>query len=148
MRKMFLALFFLATSLTAGASLAEDKPADLTPAQQAEARLTLETARNLISYGETKNDALALVVGAKLLASAPGRVLADNQKGEGGADKATNFDIETVLKKAEDLAQGNELILQVAKEVRETAAANSKAICYWEYYCYYNGWCEYYYACW
>ena len=69
MRKMFLALFFLATSLTAGASLAEDKPADLTPAQQAEARLTLETARNLISYGETKNDALALVVGAKLLAS-------------------------------------------------------------------------------
>ena len=88
MRKMFLALFFLATSLTAGASLAEDKPADLTPAQQAEARLTLETARNLISYGETKNDALALVVGAKLLASAPGRVLADDQKGEGGPDKA------------------------------------------------------------
>ena len=36
MRKMFLALFFLATSLTAGASLAQDKPADLTPAQQAE----------------------------------------------------------------------------------------------------------------
>ena len=91
MRKMFLALFFLATSLTAGASLAQDKPADLTPAQQAEARLTLETARNLISYGETKNDALALVVGAKLLASAPGRVLADDQKGAGGADKADEF---------------------------------------------------------
>ena len=88
------------------------------------------------------------MVGAKLLASAPGRVLADDQKGEGGADKAANFDIETVLKKAEDLAQGNELILQVAKEVRETAAANSKAVCYWEYYCYYNGWCEYSYCCW
>ena len=53
-----------------------------------------------------------------------------------------------MLKKAEDLAQGNELILQVAKEVRETAAANSKAVCYWEYYCYYNGWCEYSYYCW
>ena len=111
-------------------------------------RLTLETARNLISYGETKNDALALVVGAKLLASAPGRVLADDQKGAAGADKAANFDVETVLKKAEDLAQGNELILQVAKEVREMAAANSKAVCYWEYYCYYNGWCEYSYYCW
>ena len=145
MRKMFLALFFLATSLTAGASLAQDKPGDLTPAQQAEARLTLETARNLISYGETKNDALALVVGAKLLASAPGRVLAD---GIACDETTTAGDIETVLKKAEDLAQGNELILQVAKEVREMAAANSKAICYWEYYCYYNGWCEYSYACW
>jgi hypothetical protein len=143
MRKLLLAVFFVVTSLTAGATFAEDKPADLTPAQQAEARLTLETARNLISYGETKNDALALVTGAKLLASVPGRVLADNEKGEAGK----NFDVETVLKKAEELAQGNELILQVAKEVREAAAANSKAICYWEYYCYYNGWCEYAYAC-
>ena len=148
MRKMFLALFFLATSLTAGAIAGPGKAADLTPAQQAEARLILETARNLISYGETKNDALALVMAAKMLASAPGRVLADDQKGAGGADKAANFDVETVLKKAEDLAQGNELITQVAKEVREMAAANSKAICYWEYYCYYNGWCEYSYYCW
>ena len=34
------------------------------------------------------------------------------------------------------------------RQVREAAAANSKAVCYWEYYCYYNGWCEYAYACW
>ena len=59
------------------------------------------------------------MTGAKLLASVPGRVLADDQKGAGGAGKAANFDIETVLKKAEDLAQGNELIAQVAKEVRQ-----------------------------
>jgi hypothetical protein len=143
MRKMFLALVSLAASLTAGAALAEDKSAGLTPAQQAEARLALETARNLISYGEAKNDALALVTGAKLLSSVPGRVLADNESGKAGK----NFDVEAVLKKAENLAKGNELILQVAKQVRGRATANSKATCHWEYYCYYNGRCEYTYDC-
>lgn len=146
MKKMIIAAAFVAAALTGGATMAEEKQ-DLTPAQQAESRMILETARNLVSYGEAKNDALALVTAAKMVASVPGRVLADGQKGEGGADKATNFDIETVLKKAEDLSQGDELIAKVAADVR-TAAANSKAVCYWEYYCYYNGWCEYAYACW
>lgn len=147
MKKLIIAAAFVAASITGGATMAQEKQ-DLTPAQQAEARMILETARNLVSYGETKNDALALVTAAKMVASVPGRVLADGQKGEGGADKATNFDVEGVLKKAEDLAQGDELITKVAADVRAAAAANSKAVCYWEYYCYYNGWCEYAYACW
>jgi len=147
MKKMILAAIFVATSMTAGASLAEDKPA-LTPAQETEGRLILETARNLVSYGETKQDALALVTAAKMMASVPGRVLADDSKGEGGADGAKNFDIEGVLKKAEELAAGDALITKVAADVRTAAEANSKAVCYWEYYCYWNGWCEYAYACW
>ncbi len=147
MKKMIIAAAFVAAAFTSGATMAEEKK-DLTPAQQAESRMILETARNLVSYGEAKNDALALVTAAKMVASVPGRVLADGQKGEGGADKATNFDIEAVLKKAEDLSQGDELIAKVAADVRTAAAANSKAVCYWEYYCYYNGWCEYAYACW
>jgi len=147
MRKLIIAAAFALTSLTAGATLAQEK-ADLSPAQQAEGRLILETARNLVSYGETKGDALALVTAAKMMAGVPGRVLSDDSKGEGGADKASNFDIEGVLKKAEDLAQGDELITKVAADVRTAAAANSKAVCYWEYYCYWNGWCEYAYACW
>ena len=147
MKKLLLATAFVAASLTAGASIAQEKQ-DLTTAQQAEGRLILETARNLVSYGETKGDALALVTAAKMMASVPGKVLADGQTGEGGADKSAAFDIEGVLKKAEDLAQGDELITKVAGQVRETAAANSKAVCYWQYYCYYNGWCEYAYACW
>lgn len=147
MRKLLLAAAFTAMSLTAGATLAQEKQ-DLTPAQQAEGRLILETARNLASYGETKGDALALVTAAKMMAGVPGKVLADGQKGDTGADKSQAFDIEAVLKKAEDLAQGDELITKVAGQVREAAAANSKAVCYWEYYCYWNGWCEYAYACW
>lgn len=147
MKKLIIAAAFVAASITGGATIAAEKQ-DLTPQQQAEGRLILETARNLVSYGEAKNDALALVTAAKMVASVPGRVLADDQKGEAGADKVQNFDIEGVLKKAEDLAQGDELITKVAAQVRETAAANSKAVCYWEYYCYYNGWCEYAYYCW
>ena len=147
MKKLLLATAFVAASLTAGAAIAQEKQ-DLTPAQQAEGRLVLETARNLVSYGEAKGDALALVTAAKMMASVPGRVLADGQTGDAGADKSAAFDIEAVLKKAEDLAQGDELITKVAGQVREAAAANSKAVCYWQYYCYYNGWCEYAYACW
>lgn len=147
MKKLLMATAFVAAGLTAGASVAQEK-ADLTAAQQAEGRLVLETARNLASYGETKGDALALVTAAKMMASVPGRVLADGTKGEAGADGAANFDIEGVLKKAEDLAQGDALITKVAGDVRTMAEANSKAVCYWEYYCYYNGWCEYAYACW
>ena len=147
MKKFVIAALFAASSLTAGATFAQDKQ-DLTAAQQTENRIILETARNLVGYGEAKSDPLALVTAAKMVASVPGKVLADQAKGEEGADKAAAFDIEGVLKKAEDLSQGDELIKKVAADVRASAAANSKAVCYWQYYCYYNGWCEYAYACW
>ncbi|WP_256752456.1 hypothetical protein [Mesorhizobium sp. Mes31] len=142
-KKLLLAGLLAATSLTAGASLAEDKKPDISAAQQAEGRQILETARALESYGEAKGDPLALVTAAKMVASVPGRVLADGQQG----DKGANFDIEAVLKKAEGLAQGDELITKVAGDVRTLAQANSKAVCYWQYYCYWNGYCEYAYYC-
>ena len=78
-----------------------------------------------------------------MVAGVPGRVLADGQEGTKGA----NFDVEAVLKKTEDLAQGDELITKVAADVRKAAEANSKAVCYWQYYCYWNGYCEYAYYC-
>jgi hypothetical protein len=147
MKKLIIAAAFVAASLTGGATWAQEKQ-DLTPAQQAEGRQILATARALESYGEAKNDALALVTAAKMVASVPGRVLADGQDGSAGADKSQNFDIEAVLKKAEDLAQGDELITKVAAQVRETAKANAKYVCYWAYDCYWNGYCEYAYVCW
>ena len=147
MKKLIIAAAFVAASLTGGATMAQEKQ-DLTPAQQAEGRQILQTARALVSYGEAKNDALALVTAAKMVASVPGRVLADGQDGTAGADKSTNFDIEGVLKKAEDLAQGDELITKVAAQVRESATANAKYVCYWAYNCYWNGYCEYAYVCW
>jgi hypothetical protein len=144
MKKIVLAGVLAVTSLTAGASFADDaKKADISEAQQAEGRQILQTARALASYGEAKGDALALVTAAKMVATVPGRVLADGQEGANGA----NFDVEAILKKAEDLAQGDELITKVAGDVRQAAEANSKAVCYWQYYCYWNGYCEYAYYC-
>ena len=146
MKKLAIAALIVATSLSPGGAFAQQK-GDLSPAQQAEGQLTLETARNLASYGEMKSDPLALVTAAKMLASVPGRVLADGQEGSAGADKASGYDVEALLKKAEDLSQGDALIAKVAGDVRTAAAANSKAVCYWEYYCS-GGWCQYYYYCW
>ena len=142
MRNMLLALVLVLSQLTAGVSVAQEAQ-ELTAAQQAEGRLVLETARNLASYGETKGDALAMVMAAKMIADVPGRVLADGEQGASGA----NFDVEALLTKAADLAPDNEIISQLSGEVREAAEASSKAVCYWQYYCYWNGWCEYYWAC-
>lgn len=144
MKTLIIAAFLLAAGLTAGATTAAERQ-DLTPAEQAEGRAVLGLARGLVSYGEAKGDPLALISAANMMASVPGRVLADGQDGSAGA--AAGFDLEAVLKKAEALSQGDPLIAKVAAEVRERAAANSKAICYWRYYCYWNGWCEYAYYC-
>ena len=144
MRKLIVAVALLAAALSVGATTAEEK-ADLTQAEQAEARMVLETARTLVNYGEAKGDPLALVTAANMIAGVPGRVLADGQ--DGSAGNAASFDIEAVLKKAEEIGQGNEVIAKIAADVRQRAAAQSKAICYWRYYCYWNGWCEYAYYC-
>jgi hypothetical protein len=144
MRKLIVAVALLATALAAGATTAQEKQA-LSSAEQAEARMVLETARTLVNYGEAKDDPLALVTAANMIASVPGRVLADGQ--DGSAGNAAGFDVEAVLKKAEELAQGNEAVAKIAADVRQRAATQSKAICYWRYYCYWNGWCEYAYYC-
>jgi hypothetical protein len=143
MKKLLVAAFLVTTSLTAGATLAQDKP-QVSPAEQAEARSILETARALVNYGEAKNDPLALVTAAKMYTSVPGKVLADGEKGDAGK----LFDVETVLKKAEELSQGDELIAKVAKDVRTAAEAQSKAVCWWELWCNnYTGYCWYEYYC-
>ena len=142
MKMFFLAAALAAAGLTAGATLAEERK-DLSPAEQVESRAVLTTARALANYGEAKGDPLALVTAANMMAGVPGRVLADGPEG----NAAKPFDYEAILKKAEELSQGDPLIAKVAGQVRERAAANAKAICYWRYYCYWNGWCEYAYYC-
>ena len=155
MQNVFVAAVFVAMSLI-GSTVAAQERRELSPAQQAEGRLMLQTARNLISLGEAKGDPLALVTAAKLMASVPGRVLADGQSSERGIAGPVTFDIDGLLSKAEDLAPGDELISRAVTDVREEADAKSRAaeaaelnaMCYWEYYCYYNSWCEYAYTCW
>lgn len=144
MKKLLLASVLVLGGLTASATVAQEaqEAQELSAAQQAESQFVLETARNLASYGETKGDALALVTAAKLIAEVPGRVLADGEEGQSGA----NFDVEALLTKAGDLAPDNEIISTLSDEVRQAAEASSRSYCYWQYYCY-GGWCQYYWYC-
>lgn len=101
-----------------------------TPQQQAEIQNTLQTARGLADYAEANSDPLAFVTAAKMFASVQGKVLQEGQSGQEGQA----VDIEGMLKKAEELSQGDELIAKVAADVRKTAEANSRWVCYWEWY--------------
>ena len=58
-----------------------------------------------------------------------------------------SLDVEGILAKAQELAKGDALVLKAIAQIRETAAEKARSICYWEYYCYYNGSCEYAYVC-
>jgi hypothetical protein len=120
---------------------------ELTAEQQAEGRIVLMTARNLAIYGEAKGDALALVTAARMMAGVPGKVVASGPAERARSAGGMSFDVDGLLRKAEALAKGDPLVLKAAAEIRATAAGKDGAICYWEYYCYYNGSCEYAYVC-
>ncbi len=141
MRKFLIATALVACTMFTHSTMAQEGDA-LTPAQQAESQAILETARNLANYGETRGDALALVMAAKMMTDVPGRVLADGEEGGQG----TNFDVDSLLTKASELDPDNATITELSAEIRTAAEEASRAVCYWEYYCY-GGWCQYYYAC-
>jgi hypothetical protein len=147
MTRFFLAAAVaVALGITAGETAAQDKQ-DLTAGEQAEGRLTLQTARDLASYGEARGDALALVTAARMMAGVPGKVVAGGSAERSRSAGGMVFDVEGLLKKAEELAKGDPLVTKAAAEVRATATGKEGSICYWEYYCYYNGSCEYAYVC-
>ncbi len=116
---------------------------ELTAEQQAEVRITLQTARNLALYGEAKGDALALVTAARMMAGVPGRVAA----APAPSSANVTIDVEGLLASAGELAKDDPLVSKAIAEVRAQADEKARSICYWEYYCYYDGSCEYAYVC-
>lgn len=144
MRKLLMASALIIGGLVANASIAQDnqEAQQLSAAEQAEAQFVLETARNLANYGENREDALALVMAAKMIVDVPGRVLADGEEGQQGA----SFDVGALLDKAAALAPDNQMIAELSGEIRDAAEASSRAYCYWQWYCY-AGWCQYYWYC-
>ena len=144
MRKI---LFAAAIVLVAAGAVYGQGGEQLTAEEQAEGRIVLQTARNLAIYGEAKGDALALVTAARMMAGVPGRVVASGPATHARSTGGMSFDVDGLLDKAEELAKGDPLVLKAAAEVRATADEKDGAICYWEYYCYYNGSCEYAYVC-
>ena len=141
-------ILFAAAALALAAGAAYGQGAEqLTAGQQAEGRIVLQTARNLAIYGEANGDALALVTAARMMAGVPGNVVSSGPAARARSAGGMSFDVDGLLTKAEELAKGDPLVLKAAAEIRAMAAEKARAICYWEYYCYYNGSCEYAYVC-
>ena len=137
MKKLFAVMTMVVGVIFAQGSVAQDNQ-KLTPAEQAMNQATIETAQHLAAYGDAHDDALALLVAARMLTSVPGRVLAQGEEG----DKGNMVDISGMLDRAGELAKGDQYVTDQIGKVREAADESSRAICYWQYYCSY-GWCQY-----
>lgn len=138
--KLHYAAFVLAASLAlGGAAMAQDKAAEQAkPEEQAEQRITLETATSLINYGKAKSDPLALLAGARMMASVPAKVM----DAEGKA-----MDVGAVLDDAVKLSGDNEHVAALAADVRDDLDTSDRGMCYWQYQCYWNGYCQYFWYC-
>jgi len=108
-------------------------------AAQAEARATLQTASAVIKYGEAKGDALAMVTGVEMMLGA-----ADGTTIESGGEV---MDLSAVLDKAAEIGKDDPLVVAKVEELRDAAETKTRGACYWEYWCDWYGYCEYWYIC-
>ena len=142
MKKLLAALSISAALLSAAPVLAEDatKPATApNAAEQAEARSTLQTANAMINYGRAKKDALAMVAGVQMMVA-----VAEGTTIEAGG---TPMDLGKVLDEAVALAPEDALVKARADSLRDAATEKTRGMCYWEYWCDWYGYCEYWYVC-
>lgn len=136
MRLFLQALAVIAAGLFLQAPMAQAQ--DISAAEQVEQQLALDMATDLLNYGMAKDDPLAIVTAVNVMAGVSGGVV--------GAD-GESMDLLGALAQAESLADGNEAILSLVADVRATVEESERGICYWQYQCYWNGWCEYFWIC-
>lgn len=138
MKRFLTALTLSAAVMTAGSAFAQDATAP-SPKEQAEASSTLTTANAMIAYGRSKGDALAIIAGVQMmLATAAGTTIEAN-----GAP----LDLGAVLDEAVALAGDDALVVAKAEALRDEAETKTRGACYWEYWCDWYGYCEYWYIC-
>ncbi|MCX7287549.1 MAG: hypothetical protein NTW20_08300 [Rhodobacterales bacterium] len=137
--KHFLATLAIAASLLGAAPiLAQDAKAP-NPIETAEAKSTLTIASALLSYGRANKDPLALLSAVQMMVSA-----AEGTTIESGGKP---MDLGAVLDEAVALAPDDALITARADTLRDAAETRTRGVCYWEYWCDYYGYCEYWYVC-
>ncbi|MEZ5796317.1 MAG: hypothetical protein R3D63_01715 [Paracoccaceae bacterium] len=138
MKRFLTALGLSAALMSAAPVFAQDaKPAD--PVAQAEAKSTLTTDNAMINYGRAHSDALAMIAGVQMMfAVAEGTTI---------EAKGQPMDLGAILDEAIALAPEDELIKAKAEALRDDAEAKSRGACYWEYWCDWYGYCEYWYVC-
>jgi hypothetical protein len=137
MKRLLAALAF-ATALAGVAPLyAQDAAPN--PIETAETKSTLTIANAMISYGRANKDALALLSGVQMMVSA-----AEGTTIESGGKP---MDLGAVLDEAIALAPDDQLIVARAEVLRDEAETKTRGACYWEYWCDYYGYCEYWWVC-
>jgi len=138
--KRFLTAFALSAAVlaTAPAVMAEEAKAPSAEAQ-AEAKSTLQTATAMINYGRSKKDALAMIAGVQMMVS-----VAEGTTIESGGQP---MDLGKVLDEAVALAGDDQLVVAKAEALRDAAETKTRGACYWEYWCDWYGYCEYWYIC-
>lgn len=138
MKRLIVALA-LATGLSSFAPAFAEDALPPNPLETAEAKSTLTIANALITYGRANQDALALLSGVQMMISA-----ADGTSIESAGQP---IDLGAILDEAVALAPEDALILARADELRDEAETIVRDVCYWEYWCDYYGYCEYWYVC-
>ena len=138
MKRLLAAIALSAAALTAAPALAQEAPAQ-SPVATAEAKSTLTTASAMINYGRAHKDALAMIAGVQMMVSVAEGTTIES----GGAP----MDLGAVLDEAVAMAGDDELIKAKAEALRDDAETKSRGACYWEYWCDWYGYCEYWYVC-
>lgn len=136
--KRLLAALVLATSLSGVAPVFAETTAP-NPLETAEAKSTLTIATALITYGRANQDALALLSGVQMMVSA--------SNGTSIESAGAPLNLGAILDEAVAMAPEDALILARADVLREEAETVTRGACYWEYWCDYYGYCEYWYVC-
>jgi len=137
--KHLLAAFVLATGLSGIAPAFAEDAAPPNPVETAEAKSTLTIANALITYGRANQDALAMVSGVQMM------ITASNGTSIETAGKP--MDLGAILDEAIAMAPDDALIVARADALRDEAETVVRDVCYWEYWCDYYGYCEYWYVC-
>lgn len=136
MKRFFTALSLSAALFAAAPSFAEDAK---NPVEAAEAKSTLTTANAMINYGRANKDALAMIAGVQMMVA-----VAEGTTIESGG---VPMDLGAVLDEAVALAGDDELIKAKAEALRDDAETKTRGTCYYEYWCDWYGYCEYWYVC-
>lgn len=136
MKRLIAALALSTTLLGVAPALAQDAP---NPVETAEAKSTLSVANAMITYGRSNADPLAMIAGVQMmLAAAEGTTI---------ETAGAPIDLGAILDEAVALAPDDALITARADTLRDAAETKTRGYCYWEYWCDYYGYCEYWYVC-
>jgi hypothetical protein len=137
--KRLLTAFALVATVAGALPVAAQDAAAPNPVEQAEAKSTLTIANALVTYGRANQDPLALISGVQMMISAAEGTTIE----AGGAP----MDLGAVLDEAVAMAPDDQLIVARADALRDEAETRTRGACYWEYWCDYYGYCEYWYVC-